>query len=492
MSSARFRTLALSFLLTACALAPSVPALAGPGAQAAAPTPTMRSRLEAVRTSRTINYYPSDAGWSAMWTQFDAKQVDKDLAKAAGLGADSVRIVVFPQVFGFPKPKPEYLDRLGDMIHTAARHGLAVKLTLFDWWADYDNVQGSAAWAEAVVGPYADDPRVIAVEVKNEISPADRAAMTWVRRVIPAIRRFAPRMPLTLSVDGHAGPPGLARLKRTLGTVALDYYDFHFYGASEQALADIRKAKAAVAPKPMVIGETGLSTTASSAGEQAAYLARVFRAAAVAGVDSVAPWTLTDFADGAIPSNSVVSTLPAQYQFGLYRTDGTAKPAAAVVRTAWSGREPGNEVLNLGFEQKASDSPWQENLPEAGLAQQTGEVAHSGRRSVRFARTGRADRGLPSLRISPVTPVQAGQRWSASAWARGSRATGLTEISLSWFGAEGQWISETPSRRLPPGTTGWTKLSIDTVAPRGAAGVQLHLKSGDNTGVVWFDDVSLS
>jgi hypothetical protein len=33
---------------------------------------------------------------------------------------------------------------------------------------------------------------------------------------------------------------------------------------------------------------------------------------------------------------------------------------------------------------------------------------------------------------------------------------------------------------------------VETVAPAGAAGVQLHLKCGDNTGTVWFDDVAVS
>jgi hypothetical protein len=48
------------------------------------------------------------------------------------------------------------------------------------------------------------------------------------------------------------------------------------------------------------------------------------------------------------------------------------------------------------------------------------------------------------------------------------------------------------SNRLPTGNTGWTKLVVDTTAPAGAASVQLHLKSADNTGTVYFDDVAIS
>ncbi|MCW2140388.1 Cellulase (glycosyl hydrolase family 5) [Actinoplanes cyaneus] len=465
------------------------PVDAGPAPAAA---PTLAGRLAAVTRSKTMNYYPSGAGWTAMWTRFDAAQIDTDLARISALGADSVRIVVFPRVFGFPAPKPEYLDRLDDFVDIAARNNLAVKLTLFDWWSSYKLVGGSVEWTQAVIGPYLDDPRVIAVEVKNEMSPYDLPAVRWARRVIPAIRDFAPTMPLTVSVDGHAGPDGLAELRDAFGDVPLDYHDYHFYGQSEQALPDILQARDSVAPEPMVIGETGLSTGVGSPGEQAAYLARVFRAAAVAGIRSVSPWTLTDFAQGAIPAGSMVSVTPSQYQFGLYRLDGTAKPAAAVVRNAWTATESYEDVLDLSFEQDHRDSPWRDNLPAAGAAEQTDEVAHDGTYSVRFSGTGRDPRGLPSLRISPVTPVRGGQTWSASAWARGENATGTTEIALSWFDERGRWIRQDTSARLKRGTTGWTKLTVNAVAPDHAAGLQLHLKSGDNAGSVWFDDVSLS
>ena len=90
--------------------------------------------------------------------------------------------------------------------------------------------------------PYATDPRVIAVEVKNEFQPNDTAAVTWVRQVIPAIRAAAPAMPLTLSVDGATGAAGMAKIKSSLVSTPLDYYDFHFYGNSERSLAEIRKA----------------------------------------------------------------------------------------------------------------------------------------------------------------------------------------------------------------------------------------------------------
>jgi hypothetical protein len=454
--------------------------------------PTVASRLTAVRSAKTINYYPSNAGWSAMWTNFDPAKIEADLTKAKALGADNVRVIVFPTAFGYPAPKADYAAKLAKFISIADGEGLTVKLTLFDWWAGYTDTAGSAAWAKAVLAPYANDPRVLSVEVQNEFDPTDSRAVTWVKKIIPALRAAVPTIPLTLSVSGTTGSNGLAQIRTALAATPVDYLDYHFYGNSERALAEIRKAQTAAGSYPIVIGETGLSTASGNEGDQAAYLARVFAAAKAAGVGSVAPWTLSDFSTGAIPANSAVSRIPAQYKFGLYRADGSAKPAASVVKTYWAGQTSANSVLDLGFEASANNTPWRPYLTEEGAAERVIGTARTGAGSVRFTGTTRTGAGLPSLRTSPVTPVQPGLRWHAEAWAKGQDLTGTTEIALSWFDANDKWLGQTQSKPLPTGTTGWTKLTVDATAPAGAAGVQLHLKSGDNKGTVWFDDVALS
>ncbi|BEL03470.1 hypothetical protein Q0Z83_016610 [Actinoplanes sichuanensis] len=493
MRSARFRAAVLASALTLGVAVPSVPASADAvTGLSSAVLPTLAGRLASVRVAKSLNYYPSNAAWSSMWTEFDAPRIEADLAKAAALGANNVRVIVFPQAFGYPKPLSLYAERLSTFVGIAAKNRMTVKLTLFDWWDGYTETTRSITWAKTVLAPYVNDPRVIAVELKNEFQPDDTAAVAWVRKLIPAVRAAAPAMPLTLSVDGTTGAPGMAKIKKALTGTPLDYYDFHFYGSSERSLAEIRKAQAAVSPSPIVIGETGLSSAVDTEGEQAAFLARVFRAAREAGVGSVSPWTFTDFLPGAIPEHSAVSAKPAQYKFGLHRTDGTPKAAASVVRNAWTTGTTQNTVLNLSFESAARDSPWRQNLPAAGGARITTGVARTGKAAARFTGTTRTAAGLPSLVTSPITPVQAGHRWRAEAYARGTAATGITEITLSWFDAEGRWISQHNSNRLPTGTTTWTKLFVETVAPPGAAGVQLHLKSGDNTGTVWFDDVAMS
>ncbi|WP_045742843.1 cellulase family glycosylhydrolase [Actinoplanes rectilineatus] len=454
--------------------------------------PTLTGRLNASLVAKTINYYPSDAGWSAMWTRFDAVRIEADLTKAATLGADNVRVIIFPQAFGYPAPKAEYTERLRKFVSIAGAAGLTVKFTLFDWWSGYADATGSAAWAKAVIAPYATDPRVLSVELKNEFAPNDTAGVSWVKKLIPSVRAAAPTMPLSMSTDGQTGAAGLGKIKSLLAAAPLDFYDFHFYGSSERSLAEIRRAQAAVSPSPIVIGETGLSTETSSEGDQAVYLARVFRAAQVAGVRSVAPWTLYDFNDGAIPGNSAVSKMPAQYRFGLYRPDDTAKPAAAVVQNAWAGRTIDNSILDLGFEAAPGNSPWRPYLADEGAAIRVKGAARTGTSSVRFTRTERTATTIPSVRVSPITPVQAGQSWHAEAWARGQNVTGSNEMALSWFDINDKWLGQNSSKQVAKGTSGWTRLTVDAVAPAGATSVQLHLKSGDNDGSVWYDDVAIS
>jgi hypothetical protein len=450
--------------------------------------PTLAGRLAAVKAAKTINYYPATAGWSKMWTSWDAVRVDADLAKAAALGATSVRIIIFPNAFGYPTPKAEYTDRLSKFVGLAAARGMTSRFTLFDWWGGYTDVAGSTVWASAIVKPYKDDARVISVEVQNEFNPTNAAAVGWAQKIVPAMRSIAPAMPLTFSVDGTTGAAGMAKIKTALAASPLDYFDFHFYGNSERALAIIRQAQNAVAPYPVVIGEVGLSTLGYTEGEQAAFLARVYQAAAVAGIRSIAPWTLTDFAAGSIP-DSQVSRLPAQYSFGLYRLNGTAKPAAAVVKAGWAGTAMPADLLDPSFEAAAGQSAWRAYLPDLGLGVRTQAVARTGKWSIAFTNTGKTTAGSPSVRVAPITPVQSGQKWYGEVWARGNAATGTTQIAVSWFDINDKWLGGSSSAWLPLGTTGWTKLTVSGYAPTGSTSMQIHLKSGANKGTIWFDDV---
>jgi Cellulase (glycosyl hydrolase family 5)/Carbohydrate binding domain len=453
---------------------------------------TKADKLTAVKTAKVINYYPAGAGWTSMWTSWNRTKIDADLAKASSMGADCVRIVVFPDTFGFPTPQAPYTDRLRDFVTMAAAHKMTAKITLFDWWDRYNDTAGSATWIRSLLGPYANDPRVLTVELKNEMDPGDAAAMSWARAMLPVVGQTMPNTPVTVTVPGSGGTAALRQLKSQLSTVQPDYYDFHFYAASQQALSIITEAKGIAAPAPLVIGETGTSTYGSTEDDQAAYLARVFTAADDAGIGSVGPWTLNDFLPGAIPSTSAVSGMPTQYQYGLFRTDGSTKAAAKVVKSVWTGASVSEGLLNLGFEGTNGVAPWRAYLPQLGAGVRSTAAAHSGTASVMFTGTGGTSSGMPSVRLSPIESVVPGQQWRVQAWAKGSNARGTNQVALSWFDSAGRYLGQNSSTLLPAGTTNWTALVGQGTAPASAAALEIHLKSGNNSGTVWFDDVTIS
>src|ERR1700737_4771497 len=81
-------------------------------ASVAPATPPMRASAEQnsatlsryLRTLHLMNYFPSDSGWQYMWTRWEPDQINRDFTTMAAVGANSVRITVFPGVTGFPVP----------------------------------------------------------------------------------------------------------------------------------------------------------------------------------------------------------------------------------------------------------------------------------------------------------------------------------------------------------------------------------------------------
>ena len=104
---------------------------------------------------------------------------------------------------------------------------------------------------------------------------------------------------------------------------------------------------------PLWVGGTGLPNLdpglgvlrgalerAGAGGEgRGAFLQTVAYAAQELGMPPPGVWTLSDFDAGTIPAGGGVQKEP-EYDFGLFRTNGSAKPAAAVVRGIFAGLPP--------------------------------------------------------------------------------------------------------------------------------------------------------
>jgi hypothetical protein len=118
-------------------------------------------------------------------------------------------------------------------------------------------------------------------------------------------------------------------------------------------------------------------------------------------------------------------------------------------------------------------------------------VGHDAPGSARISDSRGSDASMPAFYTVPVQPlVVPGGQYRVTVWARGQRATGTSVVNVSWFNDQGVFMSGSDSASLGPGDTAWTELTASGTAPAGAAFAEIWLKSADNAGTVWFDDVT--
>ncbi len=454
-----------------------------PQARAVATIPLQQVKL--------VSYYPADDSWTNMWSHFKPAEILADFGRVEQLGANTVRISIDPFEFGWPKVSPQMASELGQVLSLAGAEGLHVQLTLFDWWSSYLQVHNSELWLSSLLSGYANDGQIAFIELQNEIDPADAAAMAWARAVLPEARSVLGDIPLTFSISSTAGLGGILALRTALDREPLSFYDIHYYGSAGAAASFLAAVKAAVAPASLFVGEAGFSTYAPAGPEedgpmesgQASFYAGLEAATASLGLPAAAPFMLDDLVGGGVPWPE--STHPQDWYYGLYGSDGQAKPAAAVVQHFFrTGSEP--LLLNPGFEAGTGGVPagWAYSGP--GAPTWSSSVARTGSRSVGI--TGgsgqlSAWRGLINTGL-----MYTGEKLRASVWAEGTDATGSNLLSIAWFDASNNYLSHSTSAPLASGSSTWTELSVDATAPPGAAYGVLYLQSIADTGDVWFDD----
>jgi hypothetical protein len=465
----------------------------------AQPGPQRRQQVASrIAGLRLMNYYPAANGWTKMWINWDPAVLKKDFARIHALGANAVRITVFPYAFGWPTISGRMAARFANTLKLAASAGLGVQLTLFDWWAAYHQIAQSRAWMKELLRPYASDPEIQLIEIKNELEPSDPAAVAWLRALLPTLRAVMPRTPSTVSVSSaEEGPANFAQLRRDLAGSPLDVADIHFYGDDRMAYTWMLAAKRAAGPLPLFIGEIGFPAVGEGAITpeaadllQAHWFSVVFAAARAAGVSTPAPWTLYDFDPGANSRTSIEQD-PRNYYYGLYSATGQARPSVWVVKQAFAGRDADilNRSLSLGG--RNNMMAWTPYLPGQGRLRYAPDVGYPSPGSVSLSHTRHSQAGAPSFYLVPANPAISGQLWNVSVWAKGVDVNGTAKLTLSWFNSDGSYIGESISDSLRHGNPKWTELAVRTGVPSNAASVQLNLMSSGVAGTVWFADVQV-
>lgn len=278
-----------------------------------------------------INYYPAYHSWGAMWLDWDPELIQTDFARLTAMGANAVRLVLQTNAFGYPAPSSVMVQRLAQAVALASNNHLKVELTLFDGWSSYTDLAGSHAWAKNILGSYQADPRIVLVEIQNEINPYNKSAMAWAKNMIPFVRSVS-KVPVTVSAAGDINY--FYPFVQALGSTRPDVFSYHFYSDDPStALSTLYWAQRMAAPTPLFVGETGMSTGSTDGpsdpaleSQQDQFLRSVESATQYLALPAAAPWTLWDFAPGTCWCSPAK-----EYHYGLLRLDGSPKPAFATV-----------------------------------------------------------------------------------------------------------------------------------------------------------------
>lgn len=467
-----------------------------------------RATSTSIAPLKEINYYPRDYAWLQFWPNWPlAKiQMDADLDEIQGLGFNTVRIFLHPSVFGYPQPTATYLGYFEEALALIAAHGLEAHVNLFDCWWSWNDVAGSQTWLAAVVQPHQDDARIALWELQNEAALDQQVVRDWLQVMLPYLKQQAGGTPVTVSVSNVEWLDDVATLT---APNAPDVYSLHWYPASVVAWtstlpAVLDRARELIGPdSPLLLGEFGYETCTLSEASQAQLYYDVFDAAREKGVVHLGAWTFTDFPEGTAQCDPGTPASDAERYFGLFRLDGSPKPAADVVECAFVDGVPcpprPSGLLNSSFEavnvcgRLENWQPWDIGWSGAAQFAQDCSTARTGGCSVKVQATITDTVGLYT---APALPVKAGCCYDLRGYAQTQGLDGWARLVMAWFDADTNWLNQDAGSQLITGTnvTEWTLLGIEDAAPpAGAAYLQVYaqMKSGDPAAYVWFDDVEL-
>ncbi len=312
---------------------------------------------------RGVNYFPRETPWSGMWTKTPDEVWEKDMAAAAKLGCNSVRtFVMFSEAMekdGLAQrdgtPTPAYLAKIESLLAAAWRHDIRLILCFEfspQWLAAPD---ATARWKRAmtaVVEAHRNDGRVLMWDLMNEPESDEKwtdGTRAYLREALTFIKKIDPNHLTTIGITYRTD-----RLKE----VGLpDVLQYHEYGTNrknattglERLLKTINNQRVNQTERPLFIGEFGMSTARDpqhgadpklaakltdapgTEADQAQVYATVLEGVQRERLAGAMPWCLYDY-----PINN-----PNEAHFGLLRADGSEKPAATVLREAYSRWQTG-------------------------------------------------------------------------------------------------------------------------------------------------------
>ena len=255
----------------------------------------------------------------AGWPDTPAATITADLDRARNLGLNAVRVrIPFATLTADPS-----LARLPELLSSAQAAGLKVVLVLFDGLVDLSPASWGAADHNlaAVVTATGDHPAMALWDLADGPDRRTTAATpteisAFVVHQSRLLRTLSPAVPLTVSWS----QPDAATDPALVGLV--DAVSLSWTGSAGDLTDAIDRVQAAAGGRPLMLAAQttptngGWSPLPHSERRQAVEVAAVLTAAEQSGVSSTVVNQLQDSATD---------------QTGLLRTDGSSKPAAALV-----------------------------------------------------------------------------------------------------------------------------------------------------------------
>src|SRR5262249_9636827 len=287
-------------------------------------------------------------------------------------------------------------------------------------------------------------------------------------------------------------------LANGLGHVQPDFWDIHDFSGDGGVTYDlIRRAQRTAGTTPVWIGEAGYPTTtivsgcggvprttsAPEAAEEDLFSGGSWATNAT-GSPEAGVWVLDDMVPKAVPDRSVTETNP-ELHFGLFRLDGSAKPAADTVRDVFGGAQPA--AFNAGFEDAVTSAsaavPAEWSLTgDADFSQDT-TVAAEGEASVRIT---------PPPVSRAAAAVSGRTHVTLGALARRVAPGGTVFVVVEWMNRAHHVVGRSASKPAAAAVGTWGELRVSSTAPRSAVYGRIDLVVRGTTSPVWFDRGSFS
>ncbi|MCY7377880.1 MAG: hypothetical protein LH467_00895 [Gemmatimonadaceae bacterium] len=346
-----------------------------------------------------LNYWPRRSAMY-MWREHDIVEVRDEMAHIADLGFDVVRLFVLTRDF---LPEPGRVDaamvaRLVAVCRAANDAGLRVVPTFVVlnmsgciWWPDWMlDAHGSprdlyldpvlldaqAMLAATCAGALAGSGAVRAFDLTNEIDDAQRpstreAGAGWASLLASVIRQAAPGIPIqigahlpSLSTTNNLRVDDLAAIADEDVMHAYPLYSDVARGFLDPELVPfscVLTAELSASGRPTLMQEFGLCTAPKGSGgvtilddflgsprqqylaseeEGARYYDEVIDRLVRTGASGAYAWCYADY-HPRLFDRPPFDTAVRERSFGLVRSDGTDKPAAALFRALRSRRDAG-------------------------------------------------------------------------------------------------------------------------------------------------------